>query len=56
MNKEAFSLLDKIINDVVGLLGLASFGYGAWQLMPEAAYISVGIILMFAAYRMAKGV
>jgi len=46
--------LVKYINDIIGAIGLALFGFGVWQLMPEAAYISVGIIIMFFAYHSAK--
>jgi len=47
--------LDKYITDVVGLLGLSVFAYGTWLIRPEVAYISVGIILMLVAYKLAKG-
>lgn len=45
----------KYTNDLIGLAGLAAFGYGVWQIKPEWAMISVGIILMFVAYKSAKG-
>jgi len=47
-------ILDKYINDVLGIIGLSSFGYGVWLYDSKLSLISVGIIIMFVAYKSAK--
>ena len=51
---EALYFLDKYINDVLGIIGLSMFGYGVWLYQPKLSLISVGIIIMFVAYKSAK--
>ncbi len=50
---EELYILDNYINDAIGLAGISSFGYGAWLIKPELSLISVGLILMFVAYKSA---
>lgn len=45
----------KIITDIIGVTGLALVGYGVSCWSIPAACIVVGVVLMFSAYRMAKG-
>ena len=51
---EELYILAKYMNDLIGLAGLSVFGYGVWLIKPEWALISVGVILMFVAYKSAK--
>ena len=48
------SLLDKYIADLMGVTGLSAYAYGAYLVKLELALISVGIILMIVAYKMAR--
>ena len=48
------SLLDKYIADLIGFTGLSAYAYGAYLVKLELALISVGIILMIVAYKMAR--
>lgn len=42
------------VNDVIGIVGLAAFGWGVWGYNEQLAFVSVGIILMAVAYKGAK--
>lgn len=44
----------EIFNDVIGLSGLAGFGWGVWGYDPRLAFMLVGIVLMAVAYKGVK--
>ena len=45
----------KYINDILGVSGLAISAYGVSRISVEGSLIYVGIVLMMAAYKGAKG-
>lgn len=40
------------LSDVLALIGVVLIGAGIWQIYPPAAFIVVGLILLFAAVRL----